>query len=93
MIHKIETLNIDRFQNNTQIKVYPNPSSETFTIVCSQSMETIQLYNLQGQLLKQMDAVNTNETKIDISQFKTGVYLLKITTRSKKSISKRIILK
>lgn len=90
---KTGTLSLDQFDNQPQLKVYPNPSSEALTLVCSESMEIIYIYDVQGRLMKQTDAGNKNETKIDVSNLNSGMYLLHVNTKSGKSISKKIQIK
>ena len=62
-------------------------------MVCSESMEIIYIYDVQGRLMKQTDAGNKNETKIDVSNLNSGMYLLHVNTKSGKSISKKIQIK
>jgi hypothetical protein len=89
---KTGTLSVNQFANDTQLKIYPNPSSEVFTLVCSESMQIIHIYNLQGRLMKKVDAANQNETKINVSNLTSGIYLLNINTKSGNSLSKKILI-
>ncbi|GAA3792018.1 hypothetical protein GCM10022271_25500 [Corallibacter vietnamensis] len=64
----IETTNIDT------LKMYPNPVEEYLTIT-SKIPLTLQLYNVQGQLLKTVK-VDENTT-VDFNGLPSGVYFLK----------------
>ena len=56
--------------------VFPNPVKDRATLECIDSAE-IQLYNLQGQLVRTFS--DTNE--IDVSGLPEGIYLLQVTDR------------
>jgi len=65
-----EAINDD---TNTDLLVYPNPSSNTIRIVGNKYKESLKrLYNSLGQLMLQ-----TNDSEIDISRLSKGVYYLK----------------
>ncbi len=60
-------------------KIYPNPASGIVKISSAEIINNIRLFSNSGQLLIDAD-VKANDTKIDMSGFENGVYLLKIET-------------
>ena len=65
----------------TQIKVYPNPSTEKITLEII-GWETLQngifkLYSLNGQLLQEQP-VSSATTTVSLSTLSKGVYILKV---------------
>ena len=59
-----------------QIEIYPNPASEVlFVKTLSNEIPLLQLYSLNGYLLKE---VRANE--IVLKEFDAGTYLLRVTT-------------
>lgn len=74
------------------INIYPNPSSGIFTIELNNKRKgesEICVYSVTGQLIKKQ-IENSDRFQIDMSDFGTGIYLLKV--RNKNSvITKRII--
>jgi len=59
-----------------KIQIYPNPASNMVMVKTSdQFISQMQLYSLQGKLLKE-----TNKTNLDISNVAAGTYVLKIKT-------------
>jgi len=74
--------------NLSKILVYPNPTKDLFIISGLLDDTVVELYNMLGnKLMKQ----NVNEQAIvDISNFSSGVYILKITSNGKTS-EKKII--
>jgi uncharacterized repeat protein (TIGR01451 family) len=62
---------------DASIAVYPNPTKGNININCSNTIQSVQLYDIQGRLL-QTNLVNENQAIIDISSQANGVYFLKI---------------
>jgi len=56
---------------------YPNPSKNTINVSANDAIESIEVYNLVGQLVvdKKMNTINSN---IDISDLNRGVYIMKV---------------
>ena len=68
-------------------KVYPNPVKDVVTIEIHSELSTpiqMSLINILGSEVKKWEPVNLNQGdqtfKIDLMSFKTGVYILKITS-------------
>lgn len=63
--------------DNADIKLYPNPVKETFTLNVDTNVfiKSVYIYNLLGQLMQTNG--NTVST-IDVSQLKSGSYLVKV---------------
>lgn len=85
-------------ENNTllsNISVYPNPTSNnkiTITIPNQLNINSIILYSIIGSKVYDVKNPTTLNNKLNISNLKSGLYLLKITS-DKSSISKKIIVK
>lgn len=76
---------------NFSISLYPNPSPGEVFIECTELIEEVKIYNLQGQLLKQQ-TVNSLETSfvVNRSEMPVGTYLVHIRT-AKGNSTHRII--
>jgi hypothetical protein len=68
-------------------KVYPNPVKDLVTIEIHSELSTpiqMRLINILGTEVKKWEPVNLSQGdqtfKIDLASFKTGVYILKITS-------------
>jgi hypothetical protein len=83
------TLSIENFTHNSnnQINIYPNPTKNIFTINLSNNrFNKVEVYSTNGQL------INIYQKKeIDISNFKTGLYILKVFTKEKNILYSKII--
>lgn len=83
------TLGNSDFDNETRITIYPNPSTGIFNIVSQQNI-SVEIYDLLGKLVYNQSLANGTNS-IDISNFNTGVYLLKVTDDNGKSESHKLI--
>ena len=59
------------------ISISPNPARSIFTLDATQEVLMIDIMNLLGERVSSIE-VNNTTTNINISQYKTGVYLAKI---------------
>lgn len=71
------SLSIENQNIENKINVFPNPSNSILNIKFSSSIENfeISIYNTNGQKV----LYSKDNKQIDISQFKNGIYLMKIT--------------
>lgn len=73
------TLSVDEFEvHQDNVTIYPNPASSIITIAAKETIEKIEIYNLFGQKIKEVNNVNS----VDISNLKSGMYLMKLNGKS-----------
>ena len=77
----ISALNTEDFSFANNISIFPNPAQDVLNIMKKNdfTINTITIFNMLGQQLNQISNANNQET-INVSQLKTGNYILKITT-------------
>lgn len=76
-----------------EITLYPNPATDrVFIKGLSNTTEKVDVFNIQGKHISSKVIKNTNNINLDITELKSGIYLIYVT--DKKSISvKRFIKK
>jgi hypothetical protein len=63
-----------------QVSVFPNPANQSIVISCNNSINTIQIQNVTGQIMKsESTKVNSNNLQINISDLAQGIYFIKAT--------------
>ena len=67
------------------IKAWPNPTTDYINLELEKSNEKTRIYDVKGQLI-----YSGIETRIDVSEWETGVYSIEIVTSSGKRISEKI---
>lgn len=82
-----ENLSVNDF-SLAQVNLTPNPTRDTITINLhpSNNLERVKLYDVTGKLVY----TGTQETTINLSNFKSGIYLLNIKSE-RGQITKRIV--
>ena len=82
---------------NKEIKIYPNPASNTFTIELEENalpLHQVQLISMDGRLLVQKDLKSkgyVSPFQVDVSHLPVGIYYLKLRD-AKKMISRKIVV-
>lgn len=74
--------------NDTTISrflLYPNPVQDVLLIESQQSIETVKIYNLQGQIVHEVSS-----NSINVSKFTSGLYFLQVTIDGKSKTKKFI---
>ncbi|RFN59768.1 T9SS type A sorting domain-containing protein [Marixanthomonas ophiurae] len=86
-------LNVPDFDITGELKIYPNPASETITIMNSRYPNlSYHFYSITGQQISQGSVSSTMNT-ISVAQTAEGMYFLQLTDLdSNSSITKKIIV-
>ncbi|MCF6348777.1 MAG: alginate lyase family protein [Flavobacteriaceae bacterium] len=80
-------LDISELEIENNISIYPNPTSDRFTIdLNDEILKKVIIYNQLGQQVKE---ATTNE--VNTSNLSKGIYFLKITSQNNKIVTKKII--
>ena len=76
--------------NNSNIRVFPNPSNGVLTVRCENAPERILLLDLQGKTVYKIEKPGKTAT-VDIKEFRSGMYLIRIIFKNSLPLTKRII--
>ena len=60
--------------------VYPNPVIDKLTVECSIN-STIEIFNIEGLIIKTSEIKNSDKTTIDLTDFSIGIYLMRVKTK------------
>ena len=63
--------------NKTQVNIFPNPSSDFINITSDEEIRSIKIYDIKGSLIK-----SDKTSKVDVSAFPKGNYIISIETKS-----------
>ena len=67
--------------NGYSVAVFPNPAKGQLNVRTENAqIETIMMYNISGQLVKQLNNVNGNISSFNVNELSQGVYMIQITT-------------
>lgn len=73
------------FEKNNSITVYPNPAKNEITINSSSEFNTVNIYNTMGQLVKSFSNINKSYYNNDISELKSGYYIIETISKKNKT--------
>lgn len=82
-------LSTNNFEFSSKFSVYPNPSSDVFSIN-SDTHGTIVVYDLIGKIIKS-ETIDLGITKLDLSNYPSGIYLMKVTNDSNQIKTMKLI--
>jgi len=85
---KNSSQNYDLLNINNELTIYPVPTSDNVFIKTSRKITDIQIYDCNGQKVKEQ--ININNNKVDLTELKNGIYLLYLMTEDKLFIEKVI---
>jgi hypothetical protein len=81
----IDNPNSDSYNAN----IYPNPAKNELYIKSNSTVSKVSIFNVIGALVKEYGNVN----RLDISDLKAGVYIVRLTDTKGKSVSSKFIKK
>ena len=76
-----------------ELKTYPNPANEYFTVELPEGMFFINLINAQGQLVYENEQMGNSKINIDTKQISEGIYLLRILNKNEVILNDKITIK
>jgi hypothetical protein len=71
------TLNLIENESDSQIVIYPNPTSDLITITSKMEMSKIEIFDLEGRFI-QTFTTKYGVNEIDFSRLSNGIYMLRI---------------
>jgi hypothetical protein len=95
---RVSSLGVGNSGNTLSAKIYPNPASDRTRVYYTTGNDgrvLIQVMDLTGRTVRQQVAEalgsELNESTLELSGLTPGVYMVMITTGSKKSVQKLIV--
>ncbi|WP_019039301.1 T9SS type A sorting domain-containing protein [Psychroflexus tropicus] len=89
-------LSISSEQSDIELSVFPNPATNFISLeipnLSNDASHTLQLFNLTGQLVFEKSITSESELQnIEVSNLKTGLYLLKLSNNDQ-SLTKKLMI-
>ena len=66
---------------NPEISIYPNPTSDMLYITSSETISSVEIVNITGQVVSRMELCNDN-VACNVEELKAGMYFVKIRCKS-----------
>ncbi|AEA44457.1 T9SS type A sorting domain-containing protein [Fluviicola taffensis] len=84
-------LSINSHSTKYSLTVFPNPFENELQIKTDATIEKVELSTFSGQKIILKEITVPNDTMIDVSELKNGIYLLTITDNKGNKYTKRIV--
>lgn len=91
-VYKYDVTGVDENSKIRDLVIYPNPSSGMIFLNSSAGIKNVELLGLPGEKLFSSQFKGQKSLEIDLSEYPTGMYFIKVTTTSGNSTHK-IMLK
>ncbi len=83
------TLSSQDFNVNVlKATIYPNPTSDNFTIEMENEVKAVEIYSIQGQKV-----MNSTSKNIDVSNLSKGMYLVRIEDSNNAIATQKLVVK
>lgn len=86
-------LNTPEFNVNNKVKISPNPATDNITISSANTINTIQIYNILGSIVKDVVVERQSSININIADLSKGIYLVKTKNTNGGINTKKLIIK
>ena len=74
------------------IQIYPNPTTGIFSVSSLKNkIQNVKVLNIIGEEVFQ-SAINSQQTTIDLSSFRKGIYFVQITDENKNLVNRKIVV-
>lgn len=74
---------------DNSVKMYPNPANELVNVKATTSINSIEIYDVQGRILA-TSLFNETSVSLDLTKYSAGIYYLKIKTDEGSKVEKLI---
>ena len=79
---------VDFNQNNLDVALYPNPVNDLLNIETVLELQSVEIYNIQGQKV-----LSSNQKQINVSNLAAGMYMVRIQDADNNIATKKVIIK
>ncbi len=76
--------------------IFPNPANDFAEISLKSNtgnIESVVIYDVLGKAVKKVNAVNSAQTNLNVSELSAGVYMIEVTNDSKLKQVKKLVIK
>lgn len=90
MIHTSDYTGVNKVvdDNATEMKIYPNPTSDVITVSTSLPIRKVEVASLDGKTLVSADGNGLNNIAVNVSNLTKGIYLINVDGQVRRFIKK-----
>ncbi|MFV0593233.1 MAG: CotH kinase family protein [Draconibacterium sp.] len=93
MLGKCQSTDTQIISESKTIQVYPNPATNKINIISSKGLINIQLFDISGHTIFAQPTAENKSVQINISSYKAGMYILKLTDSDGNIKNEKLIIR
>ena len=87
------TIGVEESVTETNIEIYPNPASDFVRVsTVNGQQSTVRVYNTLGMLVEEFEMLS-NEIEINVSDYKSGMYFINISTDNGDTFTEKVVVR
>lgn len=93
MLGQSTVTDVDRFETAFSYRIFPNPASEFVFFEASSKIKNIAIYKSNGICVFLKDNISAFSTKLDVSGYSTGIYIVRLKIEGNQIFSSRLTIR
>jgi hypothetical protein len=87
-----DSYGIDENQAGLACRLFPNPAHDILAIETKVSIESLNVYSYTGGQIQSTDGIHSNMIQVNVSNLKSGIYVVKMKLEGGSIISRKLII-
>ena len=87
------TTGVDKFETAFSYRIFPNPAHDVVFLESSSEIRNLDIFNSNGTCLLNKTGLSVFSTKLDISGFSSGIYVLRLKTKENQIINSKLVIR
>ena len=92
MLGKSTVTSTDGFETAFSYRIFPNPANDVVFLESSSEIQDIEVFQSSGKHILSKPGISAFSTKLDVSGFYPGIYLVRMRTRGNHSITEKLVI-
>jgi len=84
---------VDQFKTAFSYRIFPNPASDVVFLESSSEISSLDIFNSNGKCMLNKAEISAFSTKLDVSGFSPGIYVICFKTRENQIISSKLVVR
>lgn len=93
MLGQSTVTDADQFETAFSYRIFPNPANEFVFFEASSKIKSIAIYKSNGICIFLKDNIYAFSTKLDVSGYSTGIYIVRLKIEGNQIFSSRLIIR
>jgi len=89
---EITAVSDEQIEPEFSYRIFPNPGSDRIYIEASSKIQDIQIVNNNGQLVLHLSGLSLYDTKLNVSQLSSGIYMVLVKMDGKQQVSSKLVV-